>query len=86
MSSYDVIFYDFFSSALVYTSQPYSEAMDMRLYVTYTPCTTYSREHTGDIIIFDHFEEGDLLFKNRNDAESGDESDDNSIMSPLISK
>ena len=60
--------------------------MVMRLSVTYTPCATSMREQTGDIITFTQFEEGNLLSETRNDAESGDESDDNSIMSPLISK
>ena len=41
---------------------------------------------TSDIITFTQFEEGDILNKNRNDAESGDESDDDSIMPPLLSK
>ena len=49
------------SSALAYTSQPYSEAMDMRPTVTYTPCATSSREKTGDIIMSAQFEEGGLL-------------------------
>ena len=40
ISSYDVVFDEKNSSALVYTSQPYSEAMAMRQYVTYTPCAT----------------------------------------------
>ena len=51
--------------------------MAMRLSVTYTPCATSPREQTGDIITFTQFEEGDLIFDTRNDAESGDESDDN---------
>ena len=37
ISSYDVVFDESFSSALLYTSQPYSESMAMRLDVTYTP-------------------------------------------------
>ena len=37
ISSYDVVFDESFSSALAYTSRPYSEAMVMRLVVTYTP-------------------------------------------------
>ena len=37
ISSYDVVFDKRFSSALSYTSRPYSEAMAMRLAVTYTP-------------------------------------------------
>ena len=38
VSSYDVVFDEIFSSALAYTSQPYSEAMAVRLAVTYKPC------------------------------------------------
>ena len=67
-----------------YMSQPYSEAMSIFPEVTYTPCATSLREQTGDIIMFAQFEEGDILNKTRNNAESGDESDDNSIMPPLI--
>ena len=37
-------------------------------------------EQTGDVIIFAQFEEGNILTKTRNDAESGDESDNESIM------
>ena len=37
ISSYDVVFDGKNSSALAYTSQPYSEAMVMRMEVTYTP-------------------------------------------------
>ena len=55
---------------LAYTSQPYSEAMVMRPEVTYTPCATSSREQIGDIITFAHCEEGDILTKTCNDAES----------------
>ena len=54
--------------------------------VTYTPCDTSSRGETGDIIMFAQFEEGNLLTKTRNDAESGDKSDDDSIMPPLLSE
>ena len=85
-SSYYVVFDESFSNALSYTSQPYSEAMDVRLSLTYTPCATSSREKTGDIITFAQFEEGGLLSETRNDAESGDESEDDSIMPPLLSK
>ena len=60
ISSYDVVFDESFSSALSYTSQPYSEAMVMRPDVTYTPCATSSREQTGDIITFAQFEEGNI--------------------------
>ena len=54
--------------------------------VTYTPCATYQREQTVHIIMFAQFEEGGLLSENHNDAESGNKSDDNSIMPPLLSK
>ena len=52
----------------------------MRPAVTYTPYTTSSKEQTGDVITFAQFEEGDLLSETRNDTESGDESDSESIM------
>ena len=35
---YDVVFDENISIALAYTSQPYSDAMDMRPSVTYTFC------------------------------------------------
>ena len=66
--------------------QPYSEAMMMRPDVTYTPCATSSREQTGNITTFTHFEEADILTKNCNYAESGEEYDDNSIMLSLLSE
>ena len=78
--SYDVVFDESFSSALAYTSQYYSEAIAMRLAVMYTPCTTSLRGETVDIIMFAQFEEGNILTKNCNNAESGDESNDKSIM------
>ena len=43
--------------------------------VTYTPYATSSEEQTGDVITFSQFEEGNILTETRNDAESGDESD-----------
>ena len=55
ISSYDVVFDEIFSSALEYTSQPYSEAMVMFPAVTYTPCATSSRGGNGDIITFTQF-------------------------------
>ena len=58
ISSYDVVFDESFSSTLSYTSQYYSEAMDMRPAVSYVTCATYSREQTGNIITFAQFEEG----------------------------
>ena len=76
ISSYDVVFDERFYSALAYTSRTYSEAMAMRLYVTYTPCATHLREQIGNIITFTHFEEGHLLFENQNNAEIGDKPDD----------
>ena len=48
--------------------------------IAYTPCATSLREQTGDIITFAQFEEGNILTKTRNNIESGDESDDQSIM------
>ena len=61
ISSYDDVFDKSFSSALSYTSRPYSEAMAMRPAVTYTPYATSSKEQTGNEIAFAHFEEGDIL-------------------------
>ena len=80
ISSYDVVFDESFSIALSYTSGPYSEAMTMRPAVTYTPYATSSKEQTGDIITFAQFEEGNILTETRNDAESGEESNSESIM------
>ena len=86
MSTCDVVYDESFSSTLEYTSRPYSEAKTMRPAVTYTPCATSSREQTGDIITFAQFEEGNILAKTCNNAESGEEYDDNSIIPPLLSK
>ena len=52
----------------------------MRPEVTYTPYAASSKEQTGDVITFAQFEEGNILTENRNDAESGDETDNESIM------
>ena len=52
----------------------------MRPEVTYTPYGTSPREQNSDIIKFVQFEEGNIWTKTRNDAESGDESDNKSIM------
>ena len=71
ISSYDVVFDESFSSPLAYMSRPYSEAMEMRPAVTYTPYATYLKEQTGNVITFTQFEEGNILTKTRNDAESG---------------
>ena len=78
--SYNVVFDESFSSALSYMSRPYLEAMAMRTAVTYTPYATSSKEQTVDVITFAQFEEGNILTENRNDAESGKESDNESIM------
>ena len=67
------------SSALAYTSRPYSEAIVMRPAVMYTPYGTSPREQTGDIITFAQFEGGNILTKTHNDAESGDKSDKNQL-------
>ena len=80
ISLYDVRFDKCFVSALSYSSRPYAEAMAMRPEVTYTPYATYSKEQTGDVITFAQFEEGNLLNLNRNDTESDDRSDSESIM------
>ena len=52
----------------------------MRPEGTYTPNGTSSREQTSDIITFAQFEEGNILTETCNNAESGDESDNESIM------
>ena len=80
ISSYDVLFYKSFSSALSYTSRPYAEVMAMRPTVTYTLYATSSKEQTGNVITFAQFEEGDLISETRNDTESADESDSKSLM------
>ena len=60
ISPYDVVLDESSSSALSYTSQPYTEAMVMRPVVTYTLYATSSKEQTGDIITFTQFEEGNI--------------------------
>ena len=54
--------------------------MAMRPTVRYTPYATSSEEQTGDVITFAQFEEGNLITETRNNIESGDESDSESIM------
>ena len=61
-------------------SRPYAEAMAMRPAVTYTPYAKSSKEQTGYVITFVHFEEGNILSETLNDTENGDESDSESIM------
>ena len=56
----------------------------MCMYITYTPCATCLRGKTGNIITFSQFYEGDILNKTLNDAEIGDESDDYSVIPPLL--
>ena len=80
ISSYDIVFNESFSIALEYTLQPYTEAMTIRTAVTYTPNVTSLREQTGNMITSAQFEEGNILNKTRNDAET---SDNDSIMPPL---
>ena len=58
------------SSELAYTSW-HAAVCDI-----YTFCYIFEKK-TGDVITFAQFEEGNLLSETRNDAESGDESDDN---------
>ena len=67
--------------------------MVMRPAVSYTTYAISSREKTGYIITLARFEEGNLLSETHNllsetrdDTESGNESDDDSTMPPLISK
>ena len=60
--------------------------MVIRPAVMYTLCATSSREQTGNVITFTQFEEGNILTKNHNNSESGDESNDYSIMPQLLSK
>ena len=87
-----MFFYESFSSALAYTSQPYYEAMAMNPSVTYTPCDTSLRKQNGNIITFTLFEEEgspsetDSPSETRNNSESGDKFDDDSIMPPLLSE
>ena len=49
--------------------------MAMRPEVAYTPYATSLKEQTGNVITFAQFEEGNILTETRNDAESGDKSD-----------
>ena len=86
ISSYDVVFDESFSSALAYTSQPYSEEMVMSPAVTYTSCAVFLREKTGDKFTFAQFEAGNILTKTCNNAESGDKSNDDSTMPALLSE
>ena len=73
--SYDVVFEESFSSALAYTSRPYSKEMAMRPEVTYTPYATSLKEKNGNVVTFAQFEERNILTETRNNAESSDKYD-----------
>ena len=61
VSSYDVVFDEIFSSALVYMSQPYAEDMAVQTAMLYIRYATTSKEQTDYIITFPLFEEVNLL-------------------------
>ena len=86
ISSYDVVFDESVSITKAYTSQTYAEAMAMRVSVSYTPYVTSLRGGNGYIITFTQFEGGNLLYETWDNAESGEKSDDGSIMQPLFSE
>ena len=52
----------------------------LHMIVTYTLYAMSSKEQTGDVITFPQIEEGNLISKTRNDTESSDKSDSESIM------
>ena len=52
--------------------------------MSYIPYATSSKEQTGDIITFAQFEKGNLLSESCNDIESGNKSDEDSTLPPLI--
>ena len=54
--------------------------MAMRPAVTYTTYATSLKEQTGDVITFTQFQKGNILTEARNDTESCDESDSESLM------
>ena len=58
----------------------------MRQSVKYTPYATSSKEKTGGITTFIQFEEGGLLSETHHNAESGEKSDNDSVMPPLLSE
>ena len=58
----------------------------MRPAVSSIPYDTSSKEKTVNVITLAQFEEGNLSQEYSNDTESGDESDDGSNLSPLISE
>ena len=73
VSSHDVVFDKYFSSALAYMSRPYSEAIMTQPAVLYIPYATSSHEQNGDIITFEYFEEGNLV-ENKCNLEEGESS------------
>ena len=54
--------------------------------MSYIPYDKSSKEQTGNIIPFTYFKEGNLISESFNDTESGNESEEYSTLSPLISK
>ena len=84
--SFDVVFDENVPSTLAYKLQLYVEAIYVRLDVSYTSYATSSREQTGNIIMFAQFEEVNLLSETCDDTESGNGSDEDSNMTPLISE
>ena len=60
--------------------------MDKRPDVPYIPCDASPREQTSDIITFSQFEDGALLSETRDNAYICGESDEDSIIPPLIIK
>ena len=60
--------------------------MSMRPDVSYIPYATSSKEQTVNIIKFAKFEEGDLLPESCNYTETGNKSDDDSTLPPLVSE
>ena len=57
-----------------------SKTFEMRPAVPYTLYATSSKEKTGGVITFAQFEEGNLITETRNDTESDDKSNSESIM------
>ena len=57
----------------------------MRPFVKYKAYPTFSKEQTGDIIAFTQCEEGNLISETHDDEESGEKSNEDSLMPPLIS-
>ena len=64
ISSYDVVFDEKISSALAYTSQPYSEKNAMQPAVSYITYDTSSKEQTGNIIMFSYLWSDEIGFGN----------------------